>query len=73
VAGETRPIGELMPWLRREGVRPVSPTGVLGDPAGASAGEGKALLAELVDRLLTAVEAWDVDPTGRLRPGTSSG
>jgi mycofactocin system creatininase family protein len=67
VAGATRPIGELMPRLRREGVRPVSPTGVLGDPAGASADEGKALLAELVDRLLTAVSGWDVDATGRLR------
>jgi mycofactocin system creatininase family protein len=73
VAGETRPIGELMPRLRREGVRPVSPTGVLGDPAGASAEEGKSLLAALVERLLTAVGSWDVDPTGRLRPGTSSG
>jgi creatinine amidohydrolase len=69
VAGETRPIGELMPRLRREGVRPVSPTGVLGDPVGASAEEGKALLGELVDRLLVAVDAWDVDTTGRLRPG----
>jgi creatinine amidohydrolase/Fe(II)-dependent formamide hydrolase-like protein len=72
VAGETRPIGELMPRLRREGVRPVSPTGVLGDPAGASAEEGKSLLAALVDRLLTAVGSWDVDATGRLRPGALS-
>ena len=72
LAGETRPIGELMPRLRREGVRPVSPTGVLGDPAGASAEEGKSLLAGLVDRLLTAVGGWDVDATGRLRPGALS-
>jgi creatinine amidohydrolase len=72
VAGETRPIGELMPRLRREGVRPVSPTGVLGDPAGASAAEGKTLLEGLVDRLLTAVGSWDVDATGRLRPGAWS-
>src|SRR3954470_9110648 len=67
VAGETRPIGELLPRLRREGVRPVSPTGVLGDPAGASADEGADLLAGLVERLVTAVATWDVDPTGRLR------
>jgi creatinine amidohydrolase len=72
VAGETRPIGELMPRLRREGVRPVSPTGVLGDPAAASAEEGRSLLAGLVDRLLTAVGGWDVDATGRLRPGALS-
>ncbi|NYJ05249.1 mycofactocin biosynthesis peptidyl-dipeptidase MftE [Petropleomorpha daqingensis] len=68
VAGETRPIGELMPRLRREGVRPVSPTGVLGDPAGASAEEGKELLGALVEGLLAAVAGWDVDATGRLRP-----
>jgi mycofactocin precursor peptide peptidase len=67
VAGETRPIGELLPRLRREGVRPVSPTGVLGDPAGASAVEGADLLAGVVERLVTAVTTWDVDPSGRLR------
>jgi mycofactocin precursor peptide peptidase len=66
-AGETAPIGQLLPRLRREGVRPVSPTGVLGNPAGASAAEGAALLAGLTDRLVAAVAAWQVDPTGRLR------
>jgi creatinine amidohydrolase len=67
VAGDPRPIAELLPRLRREGVRAVSPTGVLGNPAGASADEGAALLAGLVDRLVAAVATWDVDPTGRLR------
>src|SRR4051794_8581789 len=67
VAGETRPIGELLPRLRHEGVRPVSPTGVLGDPAGASAEEGAELLAGLVARLVAAATTWDVDRTGRLR------
>jgi mycofactocin system creatininase family protein len=67
VAGETRPIGELLPRLRHEGVRSVSPTGVLGDPAGASAAEGAELLAGLVDRLVAAATTWDVDRTGRLR------
>jgi creatinine amidohydrolase len=67
VAGETTPIGDLLPRLRSEGVRGVSPTGVLGNPAGASAEEGAALLAGLVDRLVAAARAWDVDPTGRLR------
>jgi mycofactocin system creatininase family protein len=67
VAGETRPIGELLPRLRHEGVRSVSPTGVLGDPAGASAEEGAELLAGLVDRLVAAATTWDVDRTGRLR------
>jgi creatinine amidohydrolase len=67
VAGETTPIAELLPRLRAEGVRAVSPTGVLGDPAGASAGEGAELLAGMAGRLAAAVRAWDVDPAGRLR------
>jgi mycofactocin precursor peptide peptidase len=48
-----------MPLLRQSGVRAVSPNGVLGDPAGASAAEGARLLARLaasltgtMDRLL---------------------
>jgi mycofactocin precursor peptide peptidase len=66
VPGVATPIAELLPRLRAEGVRGVSPTGVLGDPAGASAEEGAALLAGLVDRLVAATEAWDVDATGRM-------
>jgi mycofactocin system creatininase family protein len=46
-AGNTRPIGELMPELRAGGVRAISPNGVLGDPRGASAAEGRRLLSEL--------------------------
>jgi creatinine amidohydrolase len=65
--GVTTPIGELLPRLRAEGVRAVSPTGVLGNPAGASAEEGVALLGDLVGRLVAAARAWDVDGTGRLR------
>ena len=67
VAGETAPIRELLPRLRAEGVRGVSPTGVLGDPAGATRAEGAALLANLTARLVDAVGAWDVDGAGRLR------
>jgi mycofactocin precursor peptide peptidase len=47
-AGETRPAAEIMPLLRARGVRAVSPSGVLGDPAGASAAEGTKLLGLLV-------------------------
>jgi creatinine amidohydrolase len=65
--GVTTPLGELLPRLRADGVRAVSPTGVLGDPAGASAEEGAAQLAGLADRLVAAVEGWDVAPSGRLR------
>ncbi|MGY1744788.1 mycofactocin biosynthesis peptidyl-dipeptidase MftE [Blastococcus sp. SYSU D00695] len=66
-AGDTTPLAQLMPRLRAEGVRPVSPNGVLGDPAGSSAAEGAELLAGLADRLVAAVETWQVDPaSGRL-------
>jgi creatinine amidohydrolase len=47
-------------------VRAVSPTGVLGDPAAASAEEGAALLDGLVRRLVGAASGWRVDPNGRL-------
>ena len=47
-AGETRPLAEIMAGLRAHGVRQVSQNGVLGDPAGASAAEGPALLDLLV-------------------------
>ena len=64
--GETTPIGELLPRLRAEGVRAVSPDGVLGDPTGASAAEGAELLAGLTARLEAAATRWDVDAAGRL-------
>ncbi|WP_396655798.1 mycofactocin biosynthesis peptidyl-dipeptidase MftE [Microbacterium sp.] len=44
VAGERKPLDEILPALRRDGVRGVAPNGVLGDPAGASAAEGRRLL-----------------------------
>jgi creatinine amidohydrolase len=46
-----------MPRLRAVGVRPVSSNGVLGDPAGASAEEGRALLASLVSDLAETVSS----------------
>lgn len=47
--GNTRPLGELMTDLVAGGVRAVSPNGVLGDPTGATAGEGAALFDEMVE------------------------
>jgi creatinine amidohydrolase len=64
--GDTAPLEQLLPRLRAEGVRAVSPTGVLGDPDGASAEEGAALLSGIVERLLAAVAAWQVNAAGRL-------
>jgi creatinine amidohydrolase len=69
VAGETEPIATLLPRLRAGGVRAVSPTGVLGDPAGATAEEGAAMLAALTTRLLAAAAAWRVADDGRLLGG----
>lgn len=57
-AGETAPITELTGALRDRGVAAVSPNGVLGDPTGASAAEGHALLRRLADDLLACVATW---------------
>jgi mycofactocin system creatininase family protein len=64
--GNPAPIAELMPRLRAHGVRALSPNGVLGDPTGASAGEGKELLEDLVVRLVEAVHRWTPDERGKL-------
>jgi mycofactocin precursor peptide peptidase len=56
--GEVRPLAAVIGELRRAGVAAVSPNGVLGDPAGASAAEGEALLAALTADLITAVDRW---------------
>jgi mycofactocin system creatininase family protein len=56
--GDTRPLAELMPALRAGGVRAVTTTGVLGDPTGASAAAGAALLDALAADMLAAVAAW---------------
>ncbi|NOX23834.1 MAG: mycofactocin biosynthesis peptidyl-dipeptidase MftE [Actinobacteria bacterium] len=49
--GTTDSLASLMSTLRSDGVRSVSPSGVLGDPTGASPEEGEALLdAVLQDR-----------------------
>ena len=60
-AGNTTPIADLMPALRASSVRAVSPNGVLGDPAGASAEEGAAVFAALLADLLGCVRKWSGD------------
>lgn len=54
--GETRPLKEILPVLRVGGVRRVSQNGVLGDPAGASAAEGKTLLGLLAADLAATLD-----------------
>jgi len=56
--GCTEDIAALMPRLRREGVRAVSPNGILGDPAGASAEEGRELLERATAELRDFVASW---------------
>jgi mycofactocin system creatininase family protein len=66
VAGDTRPLAVLLPELMAHGVRAVSPTGVLGDPAGASAEEGRRALDGMVAATVRRITAWTVDGRGRL-------
>ncbi|MGR7000980.1 mycofactocin biosynthesis peptidyl-dipeptidase MftE [Yinghuangia aomiensis] len=68
VAGDTRPLAVLLPELRAHGVRAVSPTGVLGDPTGADADEGRRLVEEMTRALVERITAWQVDGRGRLGP-----
>lgn len=56
-AGATEALAQLLPRMEVDGVAAVSPNGVLGDPAGASADEGRRLLAQLVADLVRAVDA----------------
>jgi mycofactocin system creatininase family protein len=56
VAGPSGPLVEVAGALRRHGVRRVSPHGVLGDPAGASAEAGWAIWRALVDDLVATVD-----------------
>jgi creatinine amidohydrolase len=44
--------------LRERGVRAVSPSGVLGDPEGASGGEGERFVSAFVDDLVLRIERW---------------
>jgi mycofactocin system creatininase family protein len=56
VTGTTEPLEVLLPRLRVEGVRPISSSGVLGDPQGASAAEGESMLAALTTELAETLE-----------------
>lgn len=57
-AGETAPIAAIADRLRAGGVAAVAPNGVLGDPAGATAEEGRALFDRLGADLEADVTAW---------------
>ena len=55
IAGDGRPVAELLPLLEAGGIRSVSSSGVLGDPDGAGADEGKRLLRAAADDLAALV------------------
>jgi mycofactocin precursor peptide peptidase len=61
-AGNGAPLAEVIGRLRADGVRAVSPNGVLGDPVGASAAEGEELLAAAAEDLCATLVAWDSSP-----------
>ena len=56
--GRTEPLAELLAELRSGGVAAVSPNGVLGNPANATAAEGSRLLNSLVHDLVDRFDAW---------------
>lgn len=64
--GATEPLPALMPRLRAEGVRSVSPNGVLGDPTTSSVEHGRELFERLVRNLVAELVALDVTQNGRL-------
>ena len=64
--GNVGPIGELMPRLRDEGTRRVSPNGVLGDARPASAAEGELLLDAIVEGAWSRLSDGRVDDRGCL-------
>ena len=65
--GNTAPLRDLMPVLTSGGVKAAAPNGVLGDPRGATAAEGEALLATLVENLRDELGRWKPDERARLR------
>ena len=64
--GATAPLRDLLPMLRTDGVRGVSPNGVLGDPTGASAEEGERWVDALVELVVAAYDnlTTPTPPTG---------
>ena len=56
--GDLRPLTELLPLLRAGGLKAVTPNGILGDPSGASAAEGRQLLDAVAAALIEEVATW---------------
>jgi mycofactocin system creatininase family protein len=64
--GGIRPLAQIWPLLRAEGLHAVNAAGILGDPTGASHNEGAALLDTLAAQRFREVDAWHpVSPEAR--------
>jgi creatinine amidohydrolase len=64
--GDIRPISAILPELRSGGVRAVSPSGVLGDPTGASAAEGLDTMHLMIEEALRRIYRGERDKNGML-------
>ncbi|GAA2607528.1 MULTISPECIES: mycofactocin biosynthesis peptidyl-dipeptidase MftE [Streptomyces] len=64
VRGDTRPLADILPALRTGGLRAVTPSGVLGDPAGADHEEGRRLVDHWAADLLAASARWQPTVSG---------
>jgi creatinine amidohydrolase len=66
-AGNTAPMSELFARMTAGGVGAVSLSGILGDPTGASAEEGAALLGAMIADAVSRIETGVADKRGMLR------
>jgi mycofactocin system creatininase family protein len=64
--GNTEPLSELLPRMRRGGVAAVSETGVLGDPTTATAAAGALIFTAMVDDCVRRIRRWHPDGGGML-------
>lgn len=65
--GDTRALSRILPLLQRDGVRAVSPNGVLGDPRRAHHEAGERLLAAMSTGVEARVDAWRAQEDGMLQ------
>jgi mycofactocin system creatininase family protein len=71
-AGDLRPLNEILPQLRAGGVHAVAPSGVLGDPTGATAAEGLLLHKSMVKDAERRIVSGRVDKNGMLAVPTAA-
>lgn len=64
--GETRPLAQILPLMMAGGVAAVSANGVLGDPTGATAENGAALVATMADDIVRRISLGTADARGLL-------